>query len=55
MTDTEQRSISQYLDELRSSDPQLTRNNAIDLIVLQFAVTVNEAAAAYDAWKPIQK
>lgn len=51
MSELEQASANKYLDDITSSDPRLTRTNAIDLLVLQFAVTPEEAADAYDAWR----
>ena len=42
--------MKRQLDAWRSSDPRLTKDNAVDNLVLQFAVTVDEAEAVYDDW-----
>lgn len=42
-----QKQIADYIRDLKSSDPVISDQNCIDLIVLEFALTVDEAANAY--------
>jgi len=55
MSEAETKSANQYLDEWLSSDPGLTRSNAIDLLVLVMAITPEEAAETYDDWKKAKR
>lgn len=51
MSELEQSQANEYLDDLRSSDAALTQANAVDLLVLNFAVTPDEAEEAYRIWR----
>ena len=43
-------SIKAYLDDLASSDRNIRCDNAIDLIVLNYAITPDEAGEAFQQW-----
>lgn len=51
ISELEQAQANDYLDDLRSSDATLTQSNAVDLLVINFAVTPDEAEEAYRIWR----
>ena len=42
--------VKMYLDDVTESAPGISRDNLIDLIVLEFALTVDEANDVYREW-----
>lgn len=50
MTTGERKQAYQYLDDLWDSDNGLSHTNAVDLLVLDMALSVEEAEQVYGDW-----